>query len=1121
MLPVPKWFKNSWLIMLFCGVLLGMVLLTGCAGPADIVVSSAADSGEGSLRRALQAVEPGGRIVFDAQVFHPEEPVTIHVASELPPIDRGNISVDAGNAGVILDGAGAQGNGINGLVIQSGNNSITGLQIVNFKDGAGIFLGDNAVNNTVGGDRSVGKGPTGQGNLLSGNTAGIILHGSGSTGNVIKGNLVGTNPDGARPPGNAGNDNGIIISEGAGNNVVGEDNIIAFNSAHGVVVEGKDTINNTITRNRIYSNGSMAISLEEGNSGPAAPVITEFDAEAGTVKGSACAGCTVEIFSSNGREGKFFEGEAKVDGNGDFSFSGKKPQAPRFTATVTDTDGNTSEFAVPTETSEIVVSSTADSGEGTLRRALTVARPGDIITFDQEVFAPGSPATIYLSRELPPIDQGYLTIDAGSAGVILDGESIKTAPGVWTHGLSIHSDWNVIQGLQIVNFSPASGIILGEGAQNNKIGGERSVGSGPLGQGNLIDNVDTGIALQGENTSFNVIAGNLVGIDPEGEAARGNYLGIHVLEGASRNIIGPDNVIAYNEMAGLIVEGKQCFGNTITRNSVYGNFQHPDICLWDGANSGIEAPRLLSFERERGKLSGVTVPSAVVEVYSLDDSEGLHYEGKTTANIDGDFSYSKGKPLVGQFPVLLATDPLGNSSALSRAKLIPQVLQAANQEPLKIIPTKTSAELDDNRIGGHWDGLWVQDNLDALLDEIISFGMTSYRFSINSVIVDSIDWSKSEWTIVPEHEAFIDALVENDITLTYVLTFWDIDFVNAGGELGIPRFKCEGEVQRYLDFVQNMVRLLGDRVEYYEIWNEAIAMIDSIEHIEVEDYIALVKRAAPVIREENPEAKIVISGTCYLIMDHNHEFLNTVINSELMELGDVIALHPMYGTSPEDDFQREYYYNYDDIILGYKDKAAAAGFKGRFVADELTWRTPDSVDPGMDWLHAYEEIIACKYNLRGILMNLGLDVAVTQQHYFLSQTIINNGLRNLCTVMEGHEAIDMPVVIDIDYGGPVAYCTFRYPDGDRMLAVWTDDVAVKEDPGVSATITFPGLAAESVTGIDVLHGLEQELLFDIEGESTVVSDFLVKDYPTLIRLSNPKMSSGYEETVGEGFYRLW
>ncbi len=129
-------------------------------------------------------------------------------------------------------------------------------------------------------------------------------------------------------------------------------------------------------------------------------------------------------------------------------------------------------------------------------------------------------------------------------------------------------------------------------------------------------------------------------------------------------------------------------------------------------------------------------------------------------------------------------------------------------------------------------------------------------------------------------------------------------------------------------------------------------------------------------------------------------------------------------------------------------------------------------------------------------------------------------VKNLCLTLEGVEAVLLPVEIDIDTDGTVAYCAFRYPNGDRMLAIWTDGIAQDEDPGVLATITFPGLTAEKIVAIDVLHGFEQELVFEIDGDSTIIRDLLVKDFPILIHLSDVTLGPDYEETIGDGFHRI-
>ncbi len=70
-----------------------------------IIVTSTEDSGPGSFREALMNARAGTTIRFDPDVFPLNDPQTIYLVEELPVIDRGNIVIDASNAGVILDGS--------------------------------------------------------------------------------------------------------------------------------------------------------------------------------------------------------------------------------------------------------------------------------------------------------------------------------------------------------------------------------------------------------------------------------------------------------------------------------------------------------------------------------------------------------------------------------------------------------------------------------------------------------------------------------------------------------------------------------------------------------------------------------------------------------------------------------------------------------------------------------------------------------------------------------------------------------------------------------------------------------------------------------------------------------
>ena len=68
--------------------------------------------------------------------------------------------------------------------------------------------------------------------------------------------------------------------------------------------------------------------------------------------------------------------------------------------------------------------------------------------------------------------------------------------------------------------------------------------------------------------------------------------------------------------------------------------------------------------------------------------------------------------------------------------------------------------------------------------------------------------------------------------------------------------------------------------------------------------------------------------------------------------------------------------------------------------------------------------------------------------------------------------------------------------------MWTDGIAVDDDPGIETSLTIPGSSASQVVGIDVLHGLEQELITVAEDGNIIIPYLMIKDYPLLIRISD-------------------
>jgi len=769
---------------------------------------------------------------------------------------------------------------------------------------------------------------------------------------------------------------------------------------------------------------------------------------------------------------------------------------------------------------QLVVTSTSDDGDGTLRGALQAAQPGDIITFDPDIFPPDAPATIRLTSMLPILTQGNLTIDASNAGVILDGSVI---PEGNTRGLEIPSDGNMIRGLQIVNFT-VSGIQIVGGAQHNVIGGDRTIGSSPLGQGNLCSGNNGGICIWDEGTSYNTITGNLVGTDVTGTVPLGNIDGIFLSHGASHNTIGPDNVIAYNREHAIVVQGSSSLGNVITQNSIHSN-EWGGIKLLEGGNSELSPPLIMSFDRITGVVNGIACPNDTVEIFSDSDNQGEHFEGATLADETGAFQFVVENATADQYLIATATSSTGNTSVFSQPAPgtgREAVIQDGNTFPREVVQDRSSQGSIGNQLTpGLWSGLWQPHDYDKILEtEILGLGSHPARLAVNSFDSISVNWLEAEWPIPDSSDAWLSALADNRISIRYGLSFWDKAGYAEGDPAPCERFTTEQDIERYLEFVRNVVTHFAGRVDSFELWNEP-DVERCWQYIPIEQYIELVRRTVPLLRELAPNVEVVIGSTTPFIEDIScggYEYLMALVESDVVALADAIAWH-VGAPSPQFDDWREVYENYADLTRVIVETARANGFDGRFIADELNWRSTLNPHPyeGEPW--AYTPIAASKYYARGTLMNLGLGFDIGFAGLSSQRETVFETVKNLCLVLEGVEAVRLPVDIDIDYQ-PVVYCSFRYTNGDRMLAIWTDGIAQDEDPGVLATITFPGLTAEKIVAIDVLHGFEQELVFEIDGDDTIIRDLLVKDYPILIRLSDVTMGQSYEESVGDGFHRL-
>ncbi|MBI5831080.1 MAG: Ig-like domain-containing protein [Armatimonadetes bacterium] len=239
----------------------------------------------------------------------------------------------------------------------------------------------------------------------------------------------------------------------------------------------------------------------------------------------------------------------------------------------------------------LVVSTTNDNGEGSLRKALRIANTHvglDVITFG---LTGSSAYEIVLSTALPSITD-KVTIDGTSQsgyttkpvvgiigppstapGLVFDGGSGSTVKGLAFDGftapaiqLNSTSDTTTIQACWI-GLRPAgtptgitgSGIVIA-GSDDNLIGG------GSPSTANVIVNCSSaGVQCSGTTALGSTIGGNLIGLAADGVTAKPNGTGVLISGG---NIVVMDNVISGNSSTAIHLTGTGATGNIVEGNTV-------------------------------------------------------------------------------------------------------------------------------------------------------------------------------------------------------------------------------------------------------------------------------------------------------------------------------------------------------------------------------------------------------------------------------------------------------------------------------------------------------------------------------------------------------------------------
>jgi hypothetical protein len=429
------------------------------------------------------------------------------------------------------------------------------------------------------------------------------------------------------------------------------------------------------------------------------------------------------------------------------------------------------------------------------------------------------------------------------------------------------------------------------------------------------------------------------------------------------------------------------------------------------------------------------------------------------------------------------------------------VLQLGNDLTKYQFNAVQSAKLEDNRLG-QMDRLDEADFPTNYDIELYVHRSTDLGLKWVRLTEGWFDWNEvaasgdySDLYVPPVLDDVVSRILDEGIQIMYALIYWDKNIVT--GE-NYSRFKSEEEIQRYIEYVRFTVNHYRGRVQYYELLNEPNMEFGTQQHVDAMDYIELARRTIPVIRQEDPNAKIVVGAVTPFHEPGAYEYLLTIMSSDIMPLVDGVSWHAGSGASPE--YLPDIYNSYPAQVSEIMETALASGFNGEFIAEELHWRTSKAPHPTE--YSQYGIVPAAKYHARGIVMHLGMDIKTGLALENIDQlTSLSMVINNLSTVLAGAKPENIPIEIQ-SQATNIKIFSFILPDGYRLIALWTDGIAVDDDPGVIANLTISGLTSDKVTGIDVLYGFEQELMIENLGSNLSIRDLLIKDYPIILCISN-------------------
>lgn len=405
---------------------------------------------------------------------------------------------------------------------------------------------------------------------------------------------------------------------------------------------------------------------------------------------------------------------------------------------------------------------------------------------------------------------------------------------------------------------------------------------------------------------------------------------------------------------------------------------------------------------------------------------------------------------------------------------------------------------------------------------------------------DQTEWAavereKGKFQMDPKTDAGIRELLDNGVDILYGLDYGNAlyeprekPFIDVGPIYteGNPFYKncgprTEEGRQAFVRYVDYVVRRYGDRIKWWELWNEENGWYPFHEP---ELYGKLLHAVGKHMKAINPSVKLMVGGTA----------APAPITTEmaLREGGapyiDAYAFHPYGIPKPEGGMGTMEFYQgknlsqtpqqtgwkcLEDVIEGVKKPFAQHG-----RPDIKVWLNEWGTNvAGLDYAYKpdFGEYGCSKYFMRFYVysgwlklpaawwalynINKSQDWGVIDPRDY-SFRPMSYSLQNVASVLSDVEPIGS---LNYKYDGaapdPKVISYTKYGSGDRLVAAWAAEMNTEQVRSYPSKLSFKlDFRPRQVMLTDLYWGLSQPAVWSYEAGTVTLGGLIVRDYPVVI-----------------------